>query len=75
MPNGTATMPRGGAREGAGRPTQRITLTQETAHMLRELTRTWREREPAAHWTARAVVEQLVFLELDRQRREGSAGR
>ena len=63
-------MPRGGARVGAGRLRQRITLSQDTARMLREIVRDWREREPACRWTAPAVVDQLVTLEADRLRRE-----
>ena len=63
-------MPRGGARAGAGRLRQRITLSQDTARMLREIVQDWQEREPACRWTGPAVVDQLVTLEADRLRRE-----
>lgn len=55
-------MPRGGPREGAGRPPtlRRITLDAEAAQELAELLRVRRERSPQARWTASAIVSYLI---------------
>ena len=54
---------RGGRRAGAGRPQQRISLDLETANILRELVRQWRDEHPDANYTANYVVEGLVWRE------------
>lgn len=55
-------MPRGGIREGAGRPPthRRIMLDEEAAQELGELLRRYQERTPEAHWTASALVRYMI---------------
>ena len=61
----------GGARPGAGRPRQRLTLDKATAHTLAVLTRQRRQVAPAT--TEENVVAELVaqaWQELDREFQE-----
>jgi hypothetical protein len=64
------TMPRGGSREGAGRPptARRVHLDEEHAQLLRELVRHWRARWPQGHYTAQYVVQDLIMAAALRER-------
>lgn len=53
----------GGRRAGAGRPQQRIHLDQETANILRELTRLWHAETPEGAYTPVRVVEEMIWRE------------
>ena len=55
-------MPKGGHREGAGRPPtyRRITLDQEAAQLLAQLLAEARQREPEEHWTATRLLSDLI---------------
>jgi len=63
-------MPRGGQREGAGRPPthRRILLDEEAAQELAALLRQRQQECPEAHWTAAALVRYLITEELMRER-------
>lgn len=63
-------MPRGGSREGAGRPPtlRRVTLDAEAAQELAELLRLERERSPQAHWTASNLLSYLITDAWSRER-------
>ncbi len=56
-------MPHGGARAGAGRLQQRITLKPQTARVLRELVRRWLAENPEAKYTPSRVVDDLIYGE------------
>lgn len=58
---------RGGRRAGAGRPQQRITLDLETANILRELVRQWREESPGGEYNAHRVAVDLIWREAIRR--------
>lgn len=55
-------MPRGGYREGAGRPPtyRRVTLDEEAAQQLSELVARFQARTPQAHWTAPQLLRYLI---------------
>lgn len=55
-------MPRGGFREGAGRPPtfRHVTLDQEAAEQLAALLAKRRRECPEARWTASALVSYLI---------------
>lgn len=65
-------MPRGGSREGAGRPptyaARRITLDAEAAQELGVLLQKRQRACPEARWTASALVRYLITEELQRER-------
>ena len=63
-------MPRGGYREGAGRPPtyRRITLDDEAAQELDTLLQERQRACPQAHWTASALVRYLITEEMQRER-------
>ena len=67
-------MPRGGFREGAGRPPthRRITLDAEAAQELGALLRHRQQACPEARWTAAALVRYLITEAFAREVRSAS---
>lgn len=65
-------MPRGGRREGAGRPPtyRRVQMDEEAARQFAELLAAAQAESPEAHWTPSALLSYLITEQWMRKQRE-----